>query len=331
MKRALALVLAAVGSLTVLPPAAPAHAEPAGLSVTGWALDGSPTSLVSRNAAGLSTVSVAGVSITARGTGVTRPTDGARRLAAAAHHHGLTAELLVGNYSNRLGDFDPRAAHRLLSRPDRIEAVASRLASYVGAGGWDGVNVDLERVRAADADGLVALVRSLQEAMPAERTVTVDVSASTSSAGYRGGGYDLAGLGGAVDVIKLMTYDQHGPTWSGPGPVGGLPWQRRSLTTLLRVVPAEKVDLGVAGYGYTWPRRGTGRTVTVAQARRLAARDGARPRWDARQGEWTARLDGGTRLWWSDRRSYAARVVLARRQGLHGLAVWRLGSADTLR
>ena len=61
MKRSLALVLAAVGSLTVLPPGAPAHAEPAGLSVTGWALDGSPTSLVSRNAAGMSTLSVASI------------------------------------------------------------------------------------------------------------------------------------------------------------------------------------------------------------------------------------------------------------------------------
>ncbi|GAA1770931.1 hypothetical protein GCM10009795_016260 [Nocardioides hankookensis] len=330
MRRPAAVVTALLG-LAVLVPAMPASGEPGGLAVTGWALDSSRPALVARNAEGMSTLSVAGVSLTADGAGVTRPTDGGLRLAAAAHHHGLTAELLVGNYSNRLDDFDPRAAHRLLSRPGRIGAVASRLASHVAAGGWDGVNVDLERVRAGDADGLVAFVRALQDAMPAERTVTIDVSASTSAAGYRAGGYDLDGLADAADVVKLMTYDQHGPTWSGPGPVGGLPWQRRSLATILRVVPPEQVDLGVAGYGYTWPRRGTGRTVTVAQARRLVARDGVRARWVAQQGEWTARLDDGTRLWWSDRRSYAARVTLARRHGVHGLAVWRLGSADTLR
>jgi spore germination protein len=319
-------------ALALLLPVAPAAArEPDELAVTGWALDSSRPALVARNADGMSTLSVAGVSINATGTGVSRPSSDAARLARAAHRQGLTAELLVGNYSNRLGDFDPRAAHRLLSRQGRIDAVASRLASYVAAGGWDGVNVDLERVRAADADGLVALVRAIQGAMPTHRTVTIDVSASTSAAGYRAGGYDLAGLADAADVIKLMTYDQHGPTWSGPGPVGGLSWQRKSLATILRVVPADHVDLGVAGYGYTWPRRGTGRTVTVAQARRLVARDGVRPRWSARQGEWTARLDDGTRMWWSDRRSYRQRVTLARRHDLHGLAVWRLGSADTLR
>ncbi|GAA4720071.1 glycosyl hydrolase family 18 protein [Nocardioides conyzicola] len=325
-------LLALVPVLALLVPTAPAVArEPQGLAVTGWALDGAPSALVARNASGLSTVSVAGVSVTAAGTGVTRPTDGARRLARAAHHHGLSAELLVGNYSNRLGDFDPRAAHRLLSRPARIAAVAQRLASYVAAGGWDGVNVDLERVRAGDADGLVALVRATQDAMPDDRTVTIDVSASTSLDGYRAGGYDLAGLAAVADVIKLMTYDQHGPGWSGPGPVGGLPWQRRAVATILRVVPAGQVDLGVAGYGYTWPRRGVGHTVTVARARHLVARDHVRARWRADQGEWTTRLDDGTRLWWSDRRSYRQRVALARARGLHGLAVWRLGSADTLR
>jgi spore germination protein YaaH len=331
VQRPIATVVTAVLSLAVLTPVPHSAAAPDRLAVTGWALDSASPTLVRRNAAGMSTLSVAGVSINARGADVSRPSAGARQLARAAREQGLTAELLVGNYSNRLGDFDPRAAHRLLSSRGRIAAVASRLASYVAVGGWDGVNVDLERVRRADAAGLVALVRATQDAMPAEKTVTVDVSASTSLAGYRAGGYDLAGLAASADVVKLMTYDQHGPAWSGPGPVGGLPWQRRALATILRVVPAEKVDLGVAGYGYTWPRRGVGHTVTVAQARRLVARDRVRAQWRAKAGEWTARLDDGTRLWWSDRRSYRQRVAVAEAHGLHGLAVWRLGSADTLR
>jgi spore germination protein YaaH len=310
--------------------AAIAAREPDGLSVTGWILQSGSSRLVARNADGLSTLSVAGVSINRRGDDVARPTGDARRLARAAHRHRLDAELLLSNWSNRLEDFDPRALHRLLSHPARIRAVADRLASYVARGGWDGVNVDLERVRAGDRDGLVSLVTALQAAMPAERTVTVDVSARPSAAGYRSGGYDLAGLAGVVDRIELMTYDQHGPTWSGPGPVGGLAWQRRCLAALLDVVPAGQVDLGVAGYGYSWPRHGTGRTLTVARARQVVARDGVRAQWRAGAGEWTARLSNGTRIWWSDRRSFTRRAALARHHGLHGLAVWRLGSADTL-
>ncbi|WP_028638068.1 glycosyl hydrolase family 18 protein [Nocardioides sp. URHA0032] len=325
--RLVALVLA----LALLSPAAPAAARvPDGLEVTGWVLLGTGSTVVARNAGGLTTLSVAGVSVTASGGGVARPGRDHERLLATAHRHGLAAELLVSNYSNRSGDFDPVRLHRLLSSDARIHRVASRLAGFVADQGWDGVNVDLERVRAADGDGLVRLVEELQDAMPAERTVSIDISAATSVRAYRDRGYRLAGLAAAADVVDVMTYDLHGP-WSGPGPVGALGWQRDALDALLSVVPAGRVQLGVAGYGYTWPRRGTGHAVTDRGARALVHRDGATAHWRPGPGEWTATLSNGTRLWWSDRRSYARRVALAREYGVRGLAVWRIGSADTLR
>jgi len=321
-------------ALALLAPATPATARvPDGLEVTGWILQGGSNRLVARNADGLTTLSVAGVSITASGGGVAAPGRDHARLLAAAHRHGLTAELLVSNYSNRSGGFDPARLHALLSSRAKRDRVAARLAGFVADQGWDGVNVDLERVRAADGDGLVAFVTALQEAMPAERTVSIDVSAATSVRSYRDRGYRLAGLAGAVDVVDLMTYDLHGP-WSRPGPVGALDWQRDALDALLSVVPAHQVQLGVAGYGYTWPRPGSGRhghSVTDRRARALVAQDGAAAHWRPGPGEWTARLSDGTRLWWSDGRSYRKRVALAREYGVRGLAVWRLGSADTLR
>ena len=96
-------------------------------------------------------------------------------------------------------------------------------------------------------------------------------------------------------------------------------------------MPAAQVDLGVAGYGYTWsPRRarldGHARHRTAARAREA----GVRPVWHARAGEWSARLPGGTVMWWSDARSFRQRERLARALGVHGLALWRLGSADPL-
>lgn len=309
---------------------APATAQvPDGLAVTGWILQSGSNRLVARNADGLTTLSVAGVSVTASGGGVAAPGHDHERLLRAAHRHGLTAELLVSNYSNRIGDFDPVRLHRLLSSPRRTERVTQRLAGFVTDQGWDGVNVDLERVRAADGPGLVDLVEALQAQLPEERTVSIDISAETSVRAYRQRGYRLSGLADAADVIDVMTYDLNGP-WSGPGPVGALGWQRDALDALLSVVPAGRVQLGVAGYGYTWPRHGTGRSVTDRQAREMVRRDGATPHWRRVSGEWTARLSNGTVLWWSDGRSYERRVALAREYAVRGLAVWRIGSADTL-
>ena len=272
-----------------------------------------------------------GATLRPDGRSIAAPGASERRLLTLAHERGLRAELLLGNYSNRLGDFDPRAAHRLLSDTTHIDRVARQLAAVVETQGWDGINVDLELIRRSDADGLVRLLERLQAELDPDHTVSIDVSAATTLEAYRTRGYDLARLGEAADVVVLMTYDFSGPTWSRPGPIGPLRWQRRAARTALAVVPAAKLDLGVAGYGYTWPRGRTGRSVTVGAARRLVEADGARARWRPAYGEWTARLSNGTVLWWSDARSFRLRLRMAAELGLHGVAVWRLGSADPIR
>ncbi len=321
---ALALLLGALVHPAAARPPEPRRTAP--LASTGYVLGDAPDSLVAREAHALATLGVDGVVLDRRGDGVSALDP---RLAATAHAHGLRAELLLSNYSDRIGDFDPRAAARLLRSPAHVDAVATQLASYVASQGWDGIQVDLESLSARDADGLLALVRTLQSRMAPEKTVSIAVMASDRPSEYVRRGYRLAELGQAVDVLALMTYDQHGP-WSGPGPVGALPWQRRAVGVVTAVVPATKVDLGVAGYGYTWPRGRQGRTLSDAGARRLVSRSGAVARWRAGSGEWTARLPDGTRLWWSDGRSIALRQQLAVELGLHGIALWRLGSADPL-
>ena len=64
MRRAVLLLV-----LALLAPA-PAHAEPAGLDVTGWILPSGTNRMVERNADGLSTLSVVGVSVTVRRRGL---------------------------------------------------------------------------------------------------------------------------------------------------------------------------------------------------------------------------------------------------------------------
>jgi spore germination protein YaaH len=327
---ALALALAS----TLGPGAAAAGPSPADdrepPAVTGFALGSLRPQVVHRDAAALTTVSVAGIGLRPDGARVAAPTTDMQRLARAAHRDGLRAELLVNNYSNLLEAFDPRAAHRLLASRRNIRGVADEVAAHVRAQDWDGVNVDLERVRAADARRLVTFVAALQGALPDNATVSIDVSAATSVRAYRDRGYALAALGRAADVVVVMAYDQHGPTWSDPGPVGDLRWQREAMRAAASVVPADRLDLGVAGYGYTWPREGVGRSVRIARAWRMVERDDVRATWHRRSGEWSARLDDGTVMWWSDGRSYRARLRLAERLGVHGVAVWRLGSADPL-
>ncbi len=302
------------------------------LVVTGYIEQGASPALIDRSAAALTTVGVDGVNLVNAGDRITATDGSALTLLARAHADGLRGELLVGNFDNAINGFSPTVAAALLGNAANVTNVAGQLAQLVVGEGWDGITVDLESLDAGDQTGLVEFLTALRGALPAGRTISVDVSASTSLADYAANGYDLARLGVVVDRVVLMAYDQHGP-WSQPGPIGALNWQRQTLKVLLTQISAAKVDLGVAGYGYTWPkgaRLHQGTSVSDALARRLVHANDVPAHWDVASGEWTARLRNGTRLWWSDSRSYALRVALAASMRLHGIALWQLASAGSL-
>ncbi len=300
------------------------------LPVTGYAGDWTSPSVLAAQARALTVIGVDGVDLNARGNAVARPSLAARQLLAAAHAAGLPAVLLVGDYDDTSATPSVTAGRLLHSARNRARVVAE-LVRIVRHQGWNGITVDLEDLSPSDAAGLVGFVARLHRELPRGDQLAVDVAATPNLSLYPEIGYHLRGLGKVADVV-LMAYDESGP-WSAPGPIGGLPWQRLSIASVRRLVPADRLVLGVAAYGYTWPAGASvhdGIAVTDWQARRLARASGRSPRWIPSQGEWTVRLRDGTVLWWADARSYKLRQRLAARDHLAGLAIWQLATADQL-
>jgi spore germination protein len=333
LERWVSRVLAAAAGLLLvassqgLDPAGATETTHHGLVVEGYVVGwggGAAAYLSDRRT--VDTIGVDGVEVTSDAGSVSHVPGPARKALHAAHLHHDSAELLLSNYSDPLGDFDPGLARRLLGSAVHRRDVAAALAGVVRRQGWDGIQIDLESLGRADGPGLTAFARRLRADLPGRARLSMAVMAEGSKVAYRRHGYQLARLD-AVDRFVLMAYDQHGPGWSGPGPVGALPWARHTVRPMVEGVGRGRVDLGIAGYGYLWRPDGSGRSVSDARARELA---GDAARWHPRAGEWSARTDGGA-LWWSDHRSYERRLRLARRLGLHGVAVWQLGSADPLR
>jgi spore germination protein len=319
--------------------ASPALADDATVfEVTGYAEVGSTTTAqlrASRDA--LTTVGVDGVTLHDDGAGIDPPSPGALALLAAAHRQHARAELLVSNYSG--GDFSDPVAQRMFADPAHIAAVVAALRAEVEKDHWDGITVDLEglngwgaegRTRDDDA-GMTAFVTALRAALPDTR---ISVCLVATEGDYADLGYEIPALAAQADHLVLMAYDQHGPTWTDAGAIGGYGWTKRVLAPLLTQAPAERIQLGIAGYGYRWAhgraQKTAGAPATTSGARAWAATHHAKPVWSATQREWHATDSHGTVQWWSDRRSYAARVALAHRLGLGGVAVWSLGQSDPL-
>ncbi|WP_152998168.1 glycosyl hydrolase family 18 protein [Curtobacterium luteum] len=296
------------------------------LGVEGYVEPGAgAVSRVTAAGARATTIGIDGVALAEDGATVLDPPEGTAALARAATRAGSVPELLVSNFSTDLGDFSPQIGTALLSHADRRAAVADDLARRAHRLGMRGVQIDLESLRARDRAGLVAFAGALSSAVHHRigrgAQVSIAVMASTSADGYRDTGYDLRRLVRHVDRVVLMTYDQHGP-WSGAGAIGSLPWTKRVVRAAeVEGVPRSRIDLGVAGYGYVWGGEHDGEQVSPARAAGLAGKAAS---WSARDGEWSAELRDGTRLHWSDARSYRARVALATTMHLHGVALWSL-------
>ncbi|WP_165788341.1 glycosyl hydrolase family 18 protein [Arthrobacter glacialis] len=300
------------------------------LPVEGYLMTADGASkFVDQSAAALAMVGVDGINLTPDGAGLTEMPASAAPIVAATHAHGLTAELLVGNFDKTIEDFSPEIATALLSSPSNRTKVIKLLVDDVVRGGYDGLQLDMESLNASHGAGLASFAKDLKAALPAKTKLSMALMATDTAAGYADEGYQLTALNKSVDRFVLMAYDQHGPTWTEAGPIGGSPWVKSVLGAFIAAgAPKSKIDLGVAEYAYTWPGNGTpGEQLTVAQAR---AKAGNKARFDAVQGEWTATLSDGTVIWWSDALTLAGRTKMAQQYGVHGLAIWELSLGDPL-
>ena len=335
VSRPFAAIVVAALLLSVAGCANAAPAIPKSFTITGYAdTSGTTTQQLAASAKAMTEVGIDGVTLTADGAGISTPDASARRLLAKTHALHLKASLLFSNWSNSIGDFSDRLAEKMFTSPAHITSVVAALSHEVTKDGWDGVTIDLESLNqwgAAghtrdDNAGLTSFVTALRAAL-GSHSLSICLTATTGS--YEDLGYDIPTIAKNVDHLALMAYDQHGPTWSKAGPIGGYPWVKASVASLRKSAPASLIQLGIGQYGYTWPTRGTGTTYSDAAARALVKRKRGTAVWSSTQQEWHATLKGET-IWWSDFRSYRSRLALAQSLHLGGVAVWSLGEGDPL-
>ncbi|MGE5612654.1 MAG: glycosyltransferase [Bacillota bacterium] len=248
-----------------------------------------------------------------------------------AHINGAHAELIVSNFDGN--DFNPKLAMQVLANPTVRQTLVTNLVSQVQATSpdWDGIVLDLENLPASAAPYypmLVSELRSSLDQIPGKvhrPRIYVAIPAVDQPNASDIVGYAPRRMGQLADRVIWMAMDQHS-VGSSAGPVGGLPWVTSSLDYLLTQVPAKKVLLSIAGYGYKWPPHGDATSVRAADLGRFLHRSGAVGGWDATQAEDHYRLVDGSQIWFSNASSFQIRAKLAVDRGLAGVAIWRLGA-----
>ncbi|HEV2136624.1 MAG TPA: glycosyl hydrolase family 18 protein [Terracidiphilus sp.] len=222
--------------------------------------------------------------------------------------------------------------------------------------GYTGIQFDIENIDWTDRDALSALVKTSADALH-RAGFQLTIATVPNAPGYPGSGgfakwiytdwrgaYDLAAIGKAVDMVCLMTYDQH-TRWTTPGPVAGWQWTLDNLNYALKYVPADKLALGIPVYGYHWytPAPILNKTtnqyepapgadyIGTPNALLLAQEYNGKIQWDAEDhSAWFYFYRDQMREWvfFTDLRTFKDRYELAAQEKLAGFCSWVLGQED---
>lgn len=252
-----------------------------------------------------------------------------------------------------IGSAGKAAFHALLLDPTAQKTMIASLIQQSKLHGYSGVQLDFEDVSWTDRDALSALVKETADALHA-MGLKLSIATIPNAPGYPGegafahwiyadwrGAYDLKALAQSVDLICLMTYDQHSQ-WTAPGPVAGWQWTLENLNYALKTVPPEKLSLGIPLYGYHWytgdplvdgKERSniTADYISEPDVMLLAQEYQAIPQWDpVDHTAWLYFYRDQMREWifYTDARTFEDRYKLAQEHGMEGFCSWVLGTED---
>jgi spore germination protein YaaH len=252
--------------------------------------------------------------------------------------------------------FDKKKFHTLAGSAAAQNLMNEAMIRECRLHGYTGFQLDLENIDWTDRDGLTALVKTSSDALHAAG-LQLTIATVPNDPGYPGAGgfakwiytdwrgaYDIAAIAKSVDLLCLMTYDQH-TRWTVPGPVAGWDWTRDNLNYALKVVPKEKLSLGIPLYGYHWytgaPSKEnetakeepnpTAESISASTALLLAQAYNGKVQWDPEDHSayvYFYRDQMREWIYFTDARTFKERYELVEKDGLQGFCSWVLGDED---
>lgn len=219
----------------------------------------------------------------------------------------------------------------MLTDPEIRAKAVYNIVDLVQKYNFAGVNIDFELLPSWTRNSYTAFIKQLStELKKINKLTTISVFPKIDVPLELQGAYDYAALAPLVDRIVIMTYDKH---WStGPaGPIAPINWVEENIQYALEYIPAEKIILGVANYGYDWTG-GYGQDLSSKEALNLANKKGAEIKWhDIYQTPYFYYWENERKheVWFENSNSLAFKLDLVNKYHLKGIGIWRLGNENT--
>ena len=173
---------------------------------------------------------------------------GEARYVRKAHKNGIRVWVMLNDIDNPIDD------GALLSDSGSRIALTENTVAEVKRVGADGINLDFERVPAANADDFLQFVRELSAACRREGlTLSIDNYSPMPHTAF----YDRSQQGEIIDYVIVMAYDEHYQGGSA-GSTSSVGWVRQSAERTLLEVPADRLIIGLPFYTRLWKETAEG-------------------------------------------------------------------------
>ncbi len=237
---------------------------------------------------------------------------------------------MVNNYDGRKG-WCPPGTLQMLADPAARKRLSASIEEYADTEHNPGIVVDFESLPESSQKDFRDFIHDLGTDLHAKGLkLMVALPAADFS-------YDYKYFAAQADAIILMNYDFHWPT-SSPGPIAPQDWFERNIDNMVKLVPPDKIIMGIANYGYDWAAKTKRDPNPVAQA--VTFQQGVIT---AVESEADITFDPDTlnphysyedennrvhTVWMLDGVTAYNELRAAERAGVRGTALWRLGMED---
>ncbi len=246
--------------------------------------------------------------------------------------------------------FDNELSHKFFTNKKAQEKALKSLIDICKQNHFDGVQLDIEMVWEKDKE---ALTHFYQEAFDllhkngfiVSIAIPPVISDGPFNTAYQkrlyknaGGAYDLKKIGNAADFVTLMAYDQHFGRVT-PGAVAGYSWMEASIKHTLKLIPENKISLGIPTYSRFWytGKDSTGQiriqndTLSYATAMKIINKNNAPLFWDKyAKVPYSFYEHNGLNefMFIEDAASIQAKLNLVSKYHLRGASFFRIGTED---
>lgn len=240
-----------------------------------------------------------------------------------AHAMGLQVWAVLDNFNRG----ENVQSEIMFADTDARKKLISGLMQEVEKYGIDGINLDIEGIKASAGPHYVQFIRELSvDCRKAGIILSVDSYVPTAYNAF----YDWKEQGCVADYIVIMGYDEH---YAGgeAGTVASIGYERKGIEDMLQMVPKEKIISGIPFYTRVW-KTAAGETTSTAMgieaAKKWVDEHKAELYWQEELGQYYGEVtadDGVYQIWLEEERSVGEKTALVTQYDIAGMAFWKLG------